>query len=1265
MFASQRPVPSKAALRILRQLAYISSGTVCGAAALVAEERRRQTCVARKIVDNTRRLKQHPRHARAHNHAAVASRDRDSFLSDDQEVGNARSMAHSYGHDSAEQENTKEKQAETHVLWTPDTRTRSTSARAVHGEDLSCRIRAEPDAFRNDQLPSEVDKGYRKLTKRSHVRQRSQLEDNPPRTRTPTRSHAKRTTPTRVEHPMLDAYLKPPMHSLTVSATGKESTEDSPRQDASEPPLVEGIADRVRVFLERTYLMERYHPSDAIQASRLLSTTITASMFDASRDLCYWLLETGNLNAGHIDALARQSTKMFANHDFDMVRAFYENLLFDERIHAIPSETVNHSKLLVTAATLDASHQLPIDARLPLYHSAEHSHPTLGDGQLVQCCTNLVEEGQTRAASRLLLHCIHHQNLDNHRSMVVIAGQLFNAAVDADMVSEGEMLLQIFDGDRSLLEPCLDTLYRCCVRAGAHDVFSRLHEKYATRHPFSSELYPTLFTSYAQSTDWKLVTSSIWKVERPREDAVIAACQPAWAGYLRRMARVTKNLDLVNQTFEKMSTWAGEGRVSIEVYNAIIHACVNVGQVNEAKHFLHQMQHRDGIQPNLVTFGWFVLSTAKRQDWTSVEELMTVTDTAGDIAAPSVQRTRLYNTILREYVRSHGAEDTWSFISRAIDVHGIIPDQALCDVVTESFIRHKSLDLIPYWLEYMRSRGLEGQLSTRAASNMITRYYYEFRPSHVYILELCRSLARHAPEMISEDLLLLAQDAITHDIRHLRGTNAIRLRALAEARLLSLTQAIGSVPKPIQWYGRRSEVRERTTEGDEQVDVPNEAPQVESPLSSADQTAKSDHSWTALEQPSTITPAKKDYRPRHEDWGQMQSAVCPPNGTLTSNKVPRRENMSAREQESQMLSYLSIDCPAEAVSFYKSSLAARGLRHFSISLDVAIQSSIKSQNGQTTQAEEMLADAQEAGYNITSALTPLLIHRIREAKEGDSLNVDNIRETVKKFYEEMVSNNIPIKHHVVTTAASVLLQANKPAEGASLLDAIFNSDWTLGGESFDTPAWTVWLQCYIKLAQRSGIEWVINHILRDNLRIDRGLTSTLDRAARHFKLEHAHTGHAAALELHLYTKRIHALCRHRQTQQISSAVRFGRDLVNCIIRCSRPAPAAIEAAKREEVETELLGARWDVLPGAKKREYALQNWTPSSTTAVGGDGDDETELDRALPRKGSRKAKAERPRRRAIVAGRKEQAAWKALLRRGLVDEEGRKMRFRFVDATK
>ena len=59
----KRHVPSTAALKVLTQLAYISSGTALGAAALCTEERRRRIKRVQRLADNARVIRQHPRYS--------------------------------------------------------------------------------------------------------------------------------------------------------------------------------------------------------------------------------------------------------------------------------------------------------------------------------------------------------------------------------------------------------------------------------------------------------------------------------------------------------------------------------------------------------------------------------------------------------------------------------------------------------------------------------------------------------------------------------------------------------------------------------------------------------------------------------------------------------------------------------------------------------------------------------------------------------------------------------------------------------------------------------------------------------------------------------------------------------------------------------------------------------------------------------------------------------------------------------------------------
>ncbi|GAB7356887.1 hypothetical protein MBLNU459_g7750t1 [Dothideomycetes sp. NU459] len=1246
MFASHRPVPSKAALRVLRQLAYISSGTACGAAALVAEERRRKTCLAKKIVDNTRQLKRHPRHARTYSHAATATRnDDDALWLDGQDATDANTTSHSSRRSALpKQELGNASHAEaadveaqrTRRISNNDNNDHNNNNHGVHPQvDKSLRrIRAEPDAFRSSQLPSEVDKGYRKLTRRDRLRRHQREEALASRTRGHMQYGSSRPINGNVE-PLLRGPFAESKNETLLRLGGATSTRETQTlklndlvatEPASQDSIrVREINDSVRQFLELRLGLDRIKPSHVIRASRLLHMCINANILDTTKIMYGWLLHTGKVDVKDVKALCLQAPTMFAHNDFFEVKRFYEESLLDRRLQHLERKSIIYGSIFVTAAMLDASMVLSLDTELPLYHPLARQFPALVQDQLHQCCIDLIKQGRSRAASRVFLHCTH--KLENSDINVSLVKQLLEATLTDGMISQSHMLLQVLDDSHYQIKPYLLWLYNCCVSTQSYGSLIRLHKKYAARFPFPPKLYEALFTAYAQSNQWKLAESPIWDCERPKDDSILSACQPAWATYIRRMTKSTGNLNLAKDTFAKMCNMAGEGRVGIEVYNSIIYACVTTGHNDVAKHFLRQMQDCDGIQPDLTTFGYFVLSAAKVQDWPAVENLLMFVSALGDRDAPRTQRVHLFNPVLQEYIRSHTSEEIWTFTSRAIDIHGVVPNQTTSDIVVASFVRGRSLDLVSHWLKYMSICGLEVEFTARTARDMMRSFYYHERPYHAHVLGLFRSLTRFAPDLMSKDMLLLARDAITYDIRHMRGSGGHR--KVAEARLSSLEQADTFFPRKISRIGHGWEARERKLLAEQQARQLTERQRKVSPLLSAVNTNMCDDGLT-LEGLSGTKVAEPDKLPAYGIIRRVQSKATAAKDNSTSSQPLQREDISHGKKESDMLLSLSIGRPADVVRFYKSVLVSRGLSRSSISLELAIQASIKAQHGQTLEAEEILADAEKAGYNVFTALTPLLIQRMQGAKDGNGLNVANLRQTVTKFYEEMVINNVPIKHHIVTTAASVLCKAGKPAEGASLLKTIFKSDWAQGPTPYDLAALTVWLQCYIKLWKQDGIDWVMDHVLRHDMRIDTALVHTLRWGLHQFRMAHKHTGSDAARTLHLRLRDLHQHAKARHAHQKRDAMLFGRRLVGCIVKCARP-PRPVDAAAFAEIRAaEKVRLQQRGAVSARRRRGAA---AAAAAAAV----------------------KMPPP---------MHEHQWKALLRRGLLDEDGRMMRFRYKDVT-
>ena len=140
--------PSAATLRVLYQLAYISSGAAVGIGALCAEERRRRTQIVQKIADNARRLRQSPRYAHGAAAAAVKQRDfEDNFGWFDQETANR-------GQIQAEPE--------------PD----AESAKAGRLENQ--------EGVKMPELPSVVEEEYGRLIERNHKKSKRRKRNDRP-----------------------------------------------------------------------------------------------------------------------------------------------------------------------------------------------------------------------------------------------------------------------------------------------------------------------------------------------------------------------------------------------------------------------------------------------------------------------------------------------------------------------------------------------------------------------------------------------------------------------------------------------------------------------------------------------------------------------------------------------------------------------------------------------------------------------------------------------------------------------------------------------------------------------------------------------------------------------------------------------------------------------------------------------------------------------------------------------------------------------------
>ena len=933
----------------------------------------------------------------------------------------------------------------------------------------------------------------------------------------------------------------------------------------------------------------------------------------------------------YIYRICVESPAIFSNNDINTAEEFYRGLLLDRSREHL--ENLRLCKLLVTASILDARQSsTPLKLRMGVGSASSRDTSEFAE-TVLECCRILLDLGRKSAVKQLLMHCARFLHLFKKASDT-LAEDIFDFSLALQDLPESVKLLRTMDMTTSVFKSSLHKLALRCKETGSNSLLVYLHDTYSGRyeHDFAESLQAALYSAYAEVSERKAALFLLRSAKKLTDESMLSATQPTWAAMIKTVWRETKNSAFTIGMFENMYRLAGESNVDVALYNAIILVSIESGKVEEAKRFLRQMQHRDKLRPDLTTFGHFILAAAMAQNWLAVHSLLDMLGSSDDIHTSPADRTRLFNPVLREFIRHHEPTDIWNFATKVADVNGIIFDQATCNMVLESFVHGKRLDLVKPWLSYLHTCGFACEILPFTAMRMIRRYYFDMRPSHVNLMWFCRNITTSSPRLHSHDLTLLVREAIGYYLRNQRRRNQSRRFEAAVLRHEMLRYAQDLIPTPMAWsslpamyarVGQPSFVIEdagsafpsrSSPELDSHVSntqallLERQPPPIQEPSVTTDK-----HLSVLFEPESMIKPL-----PSSESGGAI------PYSRVSVGSVPSDK----RQTEVDVLLSLSLGQPADAVEFYKRSLAASGLPYSSISLETAITASIRAQRGDPAEAEELLQSAQEAGLNTASALLPLFMQRITSARDrGETLDPAKLTNVIMGFYRTMNENGIPIRHHLATTAAYCLFKTGQAHQAITLLRGIYDAEWNKS--QLNLAAMTVLLQSYIKIRHANGINWTVGNVLDKNMHVDAAFVRVLKYGNNHLRYAFTATGKTEFQDLIPVVRHWIDLCEQRRKEQIREANRFGNMLVRTIVKCVRQEPV-VDVSHRQEIEAQILGRSRDPRYLAVRQHYGLM--TPSQQKGL-------------------------------KLSGMQRVRAYRAFTRRGL-SENGRRLKFRYVEKT-
>ncbi|KAJ9639492.1 hypothetical protein H2199_006527 [Coniosporium tulheliwenetii] len=1046
------PAPSKGALRALRQaVLYSGAGVAAGAAVLLAEERRRRICTARKIVDNARKLRASERYVHA---MAVAARDLEGV----EDAGIPAIYASEYGR----------------------------------------------EALRHPLSSSEIDKAYERATTRPTKDRRRQPkrrehEDNDV-SRIRTRSQDIQTGDAFGDQPLLEsrkcrAFVSEPpptIRRLLVKPTPASTSALTPPQV---PQVASSILDAIRAGRAGCALQRfsAFCRSDTRYAE--ISTP------EADREL--WLNARKDLSQENINQVVEKFFGLFAVSNEGPSRPPLEiawvllelaagtcatalsklsepfKALFN-CIHSLGGITYSclstvHTailKLIETCQYGDAidlflatigqsilkdavdrgSHieALTVTIQKDIFKAAVHSCSlarsrsfarkinnwlrTIPNNQVhvrtwIDCvldkCENHLEESNVAQATRTLISALQPRKNDVSKTpSLEMAHKLSDAAARLHLVEPTRQILSWLHAQHRMDPVCALNVIKACHVCDEstglnerHEIIVNLVTRYRDQMYIPETYRPDVCTAFAHFGPFEESTKMITTLTNASVGSkVFEACQASYAILLNRVWSQTRNLEAVQSVFQAMLSALNDQAVPIDAYNALILARISAGQGFPADPEIFGSMAGKKMKPDMATFSHLMLSRAYADDWAAVRKILKTVHETGMVKS-FARMSRFFNPMFRRFCRRHDSEEIRRFLQEAIDNYGIRPTQRTADLVLKSLVREKRLDEIQPWIDSMRAQGFNRTVNAHSAFHMLKRYSLDNRPSHQFLTGLVKQLDGAADRSLaSKELYTVVGGSLAFDLSKAGPKTRRVLEPIIRRRLGGLTRKVARAPAIIN----------------------------------------------------------KAY-------------------------------VDKRQTESQMLLALAWDKPEEAMKLYQKTLRG-GLPASIQALEIAMEAGHRTGDESLREAYEELSKTKAAGMNVLPSLGAFLLHRMYNRRLDDH----EIEKIVMDFYRSMADNGFEVQHYIAISGANYLVNKGRPSSAINLLTSIYKSEWAQR-KPFDIVGMTVFLRAYAAARNLNGVQWVLQTVFSKNMRIDRKFHQTLRMAKKPFL--HGAEGSSSGMKL--------------------------------------------------------------------------------------------------------------------------------------------------------
>ncbi|KAF7188908.1 hypothetical protein HII31_09831 [Pseudocercospora fuligena] len=1182
MFKGSRPVPSKATLRFLYQLAYISSGTAAGIATLCTEERRRQTAIVQKIADNAKRIRQSPRY-RHHATAAAAVNEAEY---DFQHIGLDASSSQYVASDQD-----------------------SLKAAMLRGRS---RHFADHRDAHSSELPSAVQDGYEQLVNKRRGGKRRRNGNSRPEPdydfaandATVNRSEASVALRSNLllrarEDTIADSNTI--IRSYERSLQANSSAQDTLRYDKIQevpqstfrfasyrkrnvwprPDIVKRDVDDFFLQLTREDRPRSRKPSKSDQtATVLLLAALHHRLFAEVRSLSLWKASNSQLSEDDVRRICERSKALLRSKCTpESWFEFYEHLFNSPAFSACSADIRAAAMVDVISAWSTVAEKSQMD----LIKSFRISNiPTDAlQRTLDEVCGKMIASAQYKEAAFTLSSISRYRKaifLETHNKMLshavengeIVAGiELLKCKLSAILDPDQSYCLQ---DDPLLVQQCSAMTIEC----GRKRAYVNLRTLFFTLSRGAPRDSVLLKLDTQARVHLAIAYASIRRqvgglLRTLRESVDPVSQRQIDEGYLairlKHSWEATRNLDKVFGLFEaygrKFQTFdhadaLGPGTASM------VEICTLAKRPDRALSLFRSGSNDQHNDKGALSLAAIIL--AERSSWEEVQNMLQESSVSQASITDHDINTRL-NYVIHLHCKQHSAAESWTFVTSMMRLIGFIPDSTTNKTLLRCFVVNGRLDLMHKWDTYLRKIGRKLDLDNRLAASLLFTFWRERRPPHILLMWLCRALcAFDGVSFTAADFKYVIHAAISYDIREVDAQDRRMKFYLAVQNLENIERNEGATPRPAtevdyaRLEGRTTKHGQRFAEkmdrraaeshrNESNVDDTHIGDSLPTSVLAADEglhaiaTAASALAIRNLHELRQFFAGRDDALPEITNH-----ATIGDNGKVSFTR--HDSSFRTRIAAQQMVTEMSMQRYQNVLDLYALS-TINGLPASPRTLEVAVEARIRLDKGHTAGAEQLLDEARQAGFDVSCAMGSLLIHKMHHSPPARRKDAEALRRKVIDYYRTNDENGWDVGHHVGVTAANILINNSRAEHGINLLNAIYRSEWTRH-RPLDIVAMTVYIKGYAALQHHLGVRWVVRRVLSKDIRIDRRFLAALKAAKASFGDSHVNrsqSGQNRGFVLELRSMRLR--CIERRMSQRLETKKMGRRLIRTIRNLAR------------------------------------------------------------------------------------------------------------------